>query len=157
RVEAGLPLFGHELEGPAEISLGEAGYSFAVKPCAARFIGRNPYLQKNSPPRRKLVRLAGRGSKAVRPGHLILDEQNRKVGTVTSFAFVDPAKNFVALACVEAGFPASPGDVVRGLRAAVHEDGRAPEERKIVRLDVLSRFPDPAEREARQERYQRVG
>ncbi len=147
RVEAGLPLFGHELDGDLALSPTEAGYPFVVRFEKPFFVGRGPYLRAHAAPRRKLVRLRGRGRRTVRPGHRILGDDHRPAGTVTSFAFLDASQRFVALACVAANFDDAPGRRVTGLRATEWPDPEPPPERKSVDLTVLPRFPDRAEKD----------
>ena len=77
----------------------------------------------------------------------------RAVGTVTSFAYVHENLTFIALACVAHDFRPTPGEAVRGVRTAPGKVGDTIEERSVVELTALTRFPDDDEREAWPGRY----
>ena len=67
RVEAGLPLYGHELDGPYNISPFEAGYDWAVKLDKEFFIGKSA-MEKNAKTfKMKVARIELSGEKGVRP------------------------------------------------------------------------------------------
>ena len=153
RVEAGLPLFGHELEGELGLSMTEAGYGFVVRFHVPFFIGRRAYAERVARSRRHLLRLRGRGRKTLRPGHVILDADGHPAGQVTSFAYVHEDMTFVVLACVDEGLQPAAGEKISGARiAAARFEGEA-EERSLVELETLPRFPDDAERETWPSRY----
>jgi glycine hydroxymethyltransferase len=153
RVEAGFPLFGHDLEGELGISMTEAGYGFVARFHQPFFIGRAPYMERARRSRRHILRLRGQGRKTLRAGHAILDESGRAVGRVTSFAYAHEDMTFIVLACVEEPFQPAPGSLVRGARAAVGESSSPPDERSLVELRALTRFPDDEERSAWPARY----
>ena len=155
RVEAGFPLFGHELEGKLGISMTEAGYGFVTRFHVPFFIGRKPYMERAATSRRHLLRLQGCGRKTLRPGHVILNEDGKAVGEVTSFAYVHADTTFIALACVEEDFCPEPGRNILGARIRVERLDGVPEERSLVGLTVLSRFPEDTERDAWPARYHR--
>lgn len=88
RIEAGFPLFGHELEGPAGLSLTEAGYGFVPKLTGRTppFIGQAPYEQRTAVRAKRVLRLRGKG-RTVREGNTVIDaETGQAVGIVTSAA-----------------------------------------------------------------------
>ncbi|MHC4874637.1 MAG: glycine cleavage system aminomethyltransferase GcvT [Planctomycetota bacterium] len=118
RIEAGFPLFGHELEGDDKISITEAGYGFAVKAEVDFFIGKAPYLTENDPRTRKILRVHGKGSKSLREGHILINEEGAKIATVTSFAFLDKDKNFIIMALADFSTKIKAGEQVKGYRAA---------------------------------------
>jgi len=153
RIEAGFPLFGHELEGHLDISMEEAGYGYVERLHVPFFIGRGPSIERGAAGERHILRLRGQGRRTVRAGHLILDASNRAVGQVTSFAYVHQDMTFVVLACVEAGFRPEPGAVVRGVRVTSDQLSGEPDERSIVELTVMTRFPEDGERDAWPARY----
>ena len=67
RIEAGLPLYGHELAGPYNISPFEAGYGWAVKLDKKFFIGK-PAIEKIAKSfDMKVARIKLPGTKGVRP------------------------------------------------------------------------------------------
>ena len=74
RVEAGFPLFGHELEGPEELSLTEADYGYVSRFHRPFYVGRKPYIDRTHPRRKRLLRLAGSGRRTAREGHTISTE-----------------------------------------------------------------------------------
>jgi len=152
RTEAGFPLFGHELEGPHAGTLTESDYGFVPRFHVPFFIGRSAYMRRVTPRPRKMARLAGKGRKSLRPGHLVLDDQRRPAGVVTSFAFVNEAFDFVVLAYVDVHLDITPGGRIEGLRATTVPDG-AIDEAKLVELTALSRFPDAEERSGWAKRY----
>jgi glycine hydroxymethyltransferase len=67
RVEAGLPLYGHELDGPYNISPFEAGYGWAVKLDKEFFIGKQAMEKISKTYKMKVARLELSGEKGVRP------------------------------------------------------------------------------------------
>ena len=145
RIEAGLPLFGHEIEGDLGISITEAGYAFAVKFEVPFFVGRKACKERVERSRRHLLRLRGQGRKTLRPGHAILDEAGRPCGEVTSFAYVRDDQTFIVLACVEEGFAPEVGSTVKGARVP-RAGADEVEPRRVVELENLARFPTDEER-----------
>jgi len=151
RVEAGFPLFGHEVEGGLGLSMTEAGYGFAVRFHVPFFVGRESYIARARAGRRHLVRLAGQGRKSLRAGHVILGGSGAVVGEVTSFAYVREDMSFVVLAAVAESFLPEPGEPVTGARVAaakLESGGGEVSEKQAVELTALPRFPDDDEREA---------
>jgi glycine cleavage system T protein len=67
RIEAGLPLYGHELAGEFNISPFQAGYGWAVKPQKENFIGKSAVLKKAADFQTEVARLKFDGSKGIRP------------------------------------------------------------------------------------------
>jgi glycine hydroxymethyltransferase len=67
RVEAGLPLYGHELDGPHNISPFEAGYGWAVKLEKEFFIGKAAIAKLANNYNMKVARIELLGEKGVRP------------------------------------------------------------------------------------------
>jgi glycine cleavage system aminomethyltransferase T len=144
-VQAGLPLFGHELEGALGLSLTEAGYGFVPKFHKPFFIGRAAYIKRTNTLGRKIIRLKTQGRKTVRQGHTILDESGRAVGTVTSSAFTDEEFNCYVLAAVEPSFKPAPGAEVKAVRTAFDQYSPPADEKSIVILSALERFPPDEE------------
>ena len=98
RLEAGMPLYGHELD--ETIDPYTAGLGFAVKLDAKEFIGREALLeikQRADP----LVRvgLELQGKRIAREGTLIYAGE-REVGRVTSGTFSPTLQKSIAMACV---------------------------------------------------------
>jgi glycine hydroxymethyltransferase len=157
RTEAGFPLFGHELEGDHHGTLTESGYGFVPRFHVPFFVGRDAYIRRVTPQRRKLVRMRGQGKKSVRPGHLILNDAREPAGVVTSFAYLDEELNFVALAFVDVGLPAESGRKLTGLREKEYPGKEALDADRLVELTALPRFPNESEREGWLARYRRAG
>jgi glycine cleavage system T protein len=67
RVEAGLPLYGHELAGPYNISPFEAGYGWAVKLDKEFFVGKAAMEKIANSFNMKVTRLELSGEKGIRP------------------------------------------------------------------------------------------
>ena len=91
RIEAGLPLYGHELGGKFKISPFEAGYSWAVKLEKEFFIGKAAMERMSREYNMKVVRVELPGTKGTRPvrqNDTVLDEQGRSIGCVLSCAII---------------------------------------------------------------------
>ena len=146
RTEAGFPLFGHELEGDCELSLTEAGYGFVTRFHVPFFIGRETYLERVHKANRQVVRLMGQGRKSVRQGHAVIDATGTAIGQITSFAYTKPDFTFFALAAVEKGFRARPGEKLCAVREAADKYQPPANPDAVVELEILTRFPDDAER-----------
>ncbi len=91
RVEAGLPLHGHELAGRYEIGPIEAGYAPFVKFHKPFFIGRQTLLEKEERRKKVIVRFELKTShgRMVRPEDPVVDKGGRHIGKVTSSAVVE--------------------------------------------------------------------
>ncbi len=91
RIEAGLPLYGHELDGKFNISPFEAGYGWAVKLEKEFFIGKAAMAHVAETYDMEVARMelpATRGIRPVRPDDAILDGDGTCVGWVLSAAKV---------------------------------------------------------------------
>ena len=105
RLEAGLPLYGHEYD--QETSPLEAGYGWAVKFGKGDFIGRKALLQqKEKGVTKKLMGLEVEGKSIPRAGDLV------SCGKVTSGTFSPTFKKPIALAYLAAK-EAVPGNTVQ--------------------------------------------
>lgn len=101
RLEAGLPLYGHEYDD--HISPLEVGYAWAVKFDKGNFIGRDALLkQKEQGLKRKLVGLKLRDRAIARAGDAVLTADGKEIGKVTSGTFSPSLKQPVALAFLSA-------------------------------------------------------
>jgi glycine hydroxymethyltransferase len=90
RLEAGLPLYGHELAGPHQIIPTGAGYGFAVRFHKPFFIGREAFLARERSRTMEVVRfqLDDLGTPAVRPDDPVASRRGEHAGWVTSCALV---------------------------------------------------------------------
>jgi glycine cleavage system T protein len=89
RIEAGLPLYGHELDGEYGISPFEAGYSWAVKLEKEFFIGKAAMVRRAAEYDMEIVRLELPGQKGIRPVRQhdgVLNSGGRCAGWVLSCA-----------------------------------------------------------------------
>ncbi|MBN2315277.1 MAG: hypothetical protein JXM79_15210 [Sedimentisphaerales bacterium] len=103
RIEAGLPLYGHELAGEFNISPFQAGYGWAVKLDKDFFIGKEAIEQISEKQNMKVARIELPGTKGIRPVRQndgVLDEQGRCVGWVLSCAMIGEKQ--IALVYVDA-------------------------------------------------------
>jgi glycine hydroxymethyltransferase len=135
RTEAGLPLYGHELAGSMNLSVGESGFESYVKPHKLWFIGRNAFLAQERSRKREVVRFRfnRKGVRMAHPGDAVLNEKGVRIGTVTSCA-IDSERFLLGQALVEEGF------LKEGTVVAVAQSGDASTVSAEPAL-VLSRFP----------------
>lgn len=102
RLEAGMPLYGHELSTavkPSQAGLGRV-VSFK-KDCD--FVGRSALEGRDGSSDRVLVGLAGEGRRAARAGYPVLDAGGATVGEVTSGVLSPTLGHPVAMAYVDPG------------------------------------------------------
>ena len=100
RTEAGLPLHGHELAGPYNVSPIEAGYGGFVKLHKPVFIGRAACVDQARSRTRSIVafQLEDRGGRVPRTGAVVVDAaRGRYAGVVTSVAGYDERQFGLAL------------------------------------------------------------
>ncbi len=89
RIEAGLPLYSHELAGEFEISPIEAGYGWAVKFDKPSFVGKEALEKKNASSNMAVERFefsAARGIRPIRASDAILTAEGENIGSVLSCA-----------------------------------------------------------------------
>ncbi|MBY0789372.1 glycine cleavage system aminomethyltransferase GcvT [Corynebacterium parakroppenstedtii] len=108
RLEAGMPLCGHELDlsrTPVDAGLGV----LAATKSKDAFVGRDAIVAaKKNGAARKLVGLKGDGRRAARAGYTVLTSDDKEVGEVTSGALSPTLGYPVAMAYVDADV-AEPG------------------------------------------------
>jgi glycine hydroxymethyltransferase len=86
RIEAGLPLYGHELEGPLSLDPVDAGFASYVKLWKPFFVGKQAHIERMQE-RDSVVtrfRLDNRGVRPPHQGDPLVDAKGRVVGIVTS-------------------------------------------------------------------------
>lgn len=149
RTEAGLPLYGHELAGPLNLSPAEAGFDSYVKLWKPFFIGRYAYINRRNN-RDKVVirfRMDEKGVRRPELGDPVLDRRGKIIGTVTSCA-IDANGYLLGQAVVPTGM-STPGTSIliyqlgggtRTMRfpAEMNEGSRLP---IPDRATILTRFP----------------
>jgi glycine hydroxymethyltransferase len=86
RIEAGLPLYGHELAGPFDISPTEAGFPGYVKYHKPFFIGRDALLAQDLERERELIRwrMDQKGVRRPNTGDPVVNKRGQVIGHVTS-------------------------------------------------------------------------
>jgi aminomethyltransferase len=119
RLEAGMPLYGHELS--EEIDPFKAGLGFACHLVGYNFPGRDALLRiQNQPPKLVRIGLEMAGKRAARPGCAIM-AGDTKAGEVTSGSYSPTLGKAIAMGYVAPEF-AKPGlDMhidIRGSREA---------------------------------------
>jgi len=146
RIEAGLPLYGHELAGPLEITPVEAGFPGYVKYHKPFFVGRDALLAKEQGREREIVRFRCDQKRTRRPKELdlLINKENQQVGQVTSCS-MDVEGNLVGLALVDRELT-SPGTELTVCTAAggsrgdcLQIDGQSV---LPIAITVLPRFPE---------------
>jgi glycine hydroxymethyltransferase len=86
RIEAGLPLYGHELAGPLALGPGEASFSGYVKTHQPFFVGRGRYMAREQE-RDSVVarfRMVERGVRVPKQGDPVVSLKGHVIGKVTS-------------------------------------------------------------------------
>jgi glycine hydroxymethyltransferase len=89
RTEAGLPLHGHELAGPLDITPTEAGFAPYVKYHKPYFVGRVALFEKDKRSTRQIVRfkVLAKGVRMIKTGAPVVNRRSQElVGAVTSCA-----------------------------------------------------------------------
>jgi aminomethyltransferase len=110
RLEAGLPLHGHEL-GPGITPL-QAGLGWVIGWDKETFRGRDALMaEKEVGPRRHLVGMTTEGRQPPREDSVVA-EDGQSVGFVTSGNFSPMLEHGIALALVDTGADAAPGSTV---------------------------------------------
>ncbi len=86
RIEAGLPLYGHELAGPLDLNPADAGFDPYVKLYKPFFVGKDAYLAHEQRRQARLIRFrfAEEHAPVPRQGDVIVSRKGRVVGAVTS-------------------------------------------------------------------------
>jgi glycine hydroxymethyltransferase len=102
RTEAGLPLYGHELAGPFNISPIEAGFPGYVKYHKPFFVGRDALLAQEASREREVVRFRvnQKGVRMLQTGDPVVSRRGKQIGCVTSCS-IDVKGYLLGLAIVE--------------------------------------------------------
>ena len=130
RLEAGMPLYGHELT--EDIDPLQAGLGWAVKFDKGDFIGRAALLKrKDDPARRQRIGLELGGKRLAREGAAVL-AKGQAIGTVTSGTFAPALNKAIAMAYV------APAFTVVGTQLAVDVRGKE-EAARVVPLPFYKR------------------
>jgi glycine cleavage system T protein len=155
RTEAGLPLYGHELAGPFDISPTGAGFGSYVKLHKPYFVGRTAHIEREKERSMEIARfrMNERGVRMPKTGDPVINRRGRAVGWVTSAA-VDVDGRILGLATIESRYHRV-GDEI-GIfslpaRPVVEKEDKAalaPGDQVQIpdAATILSRFPDDEER-----------
>ena len=146
RIEAGLPLYGHELAGPLSITPVEAGFPGYVKYHKPFFVGRKALLSREKDRERELVRFRCNEKRTRRPNMLdpVVDDHGNQVGQVTSCS-VDVNGYLVGLALVEQRCCQEDYSLrIFPLHGKTMQEGLLTRNKVALPVDVtvLSRFPE---------------
>jgi aminomethyltransferase len=117
RLEAGMPLYGHEISD--SINVFEGGLERWLKLDKGEFVGREALLavQAAGGPKRKLVGLEMVERGIARDGYSVLDLDGNEIGTITSGSPAPFLKTNIAMALVPTAVAASGADVIVQCRA----------------------------------------
>jgi glycine hydroxymethyltransferase len=145
RIEAGLPLYGHELGTERNFTPGDAGFAGYAKLWKPFFVGKAAYAAREA--NRDAVitrfRIVGKGVRPPQPGAAIIDKRGRVVGIVTSCSIdsegfqtgqaylkLEFAAEGTAVGIVNGGLKTAKADLAIGDKVAVPDDAM-----------VLTHFP----------------
>jgi glycine hydroxymethyltransferase len=120
RIEAGLPLYGHELGGPLDLGPGDAGFSSYVKTYKPFFVGRRRYMAYEKTRDSIVVRfrMVERGVRVPQQGDPVVNLKGRVIGKVTSCS-IDTEGHLVGQAYIKVNHaqPGTPIAVFQTTRA----------------------------------------
>ncbi len=102
RMEAGLPLYGHEMEGDLNLTMSDAGFGSYIKLYKPFFVGREAYLAREAKRKATVLRfrVPEKGQRRPDHGDRVVDERGKVVGIVTSCA-IDTEGYLLGLAYVD--------------------------------------------------------
>ncbi len=158
RMEAGLPLYGHELAGPHDIKPTEAGFALFVKFHKPFFIGRQACIAQEANRTMAVVRFRvdRSGARALRQDDPVVNRNGQHIGWVTSCTLIGGMQ--MGMAYVEKRYNEAGTPI--GIFALPAPD-RMPEAKPMNALQlgdrvllpewatVLERFPTPEEKARR--------
>ncbi|MDY7040686.1 MAG: glycine cleavage system aminomethyltransferase GcvT, partial [Chloroflexota bacterium] len=157
RLEAGLPLYGHELAGPYDINPLEAGFPGYVKFHKPFFVGRRAMIEASAQRSREVIRfrLNETGARALRGGESVVNRRGQYIGRVTSCTLVGATQ--IGMAIVDRRYT-EPGTTIAIYPTPTGR--RGPSGKPPADLDqgdkvmlpewatILTRFPEEEERAA---------
>ncbi len=137
RIEAGLPLYGHELAGDLRLNPADAGMGNYVKTNKPFFVGKTAYLAHEALRDGEIIRFRfnDKAGRMAHPGDLVTDSSGAQVGTVTSCSR-DTEGYRLGQAYVKTGHR-KVGNTL--YIAAGASEGKSAESKPVT---VLSRFPE---------------
>ncbi|HET90234.1 MAG TPA: glycine cleavage system aminomethyltransferase GcvT [Chloroflexi bacterium] len=146
RTEAGLPLYGHELAGPFDITPIEAGFPGYVKYHKPFFIGRDVLLAQEATRNREVIRFRvnQKGERMPHTGDPVINKKGSQIGQVTSCS-IDAAGYLLGLAIVDRRYtePDTPIAIFalhgKPLEEALLQRGKVA---LPIEATILTRFPE---------------
>jgi glycine hydroxymethyltransferase len=135
RIEAGLPLYGHELAGPLDLNPADAGFDPYVKMYKPFFIGKAAYMAHELERQARLIRFRfdEQHARMPRQGDIVVNRKGRVVGAVTSCS-IDSEGWLTGLAYVQKQYAA------RGTRLGIFQaDSRAWADKPLADLKTGDR------------------
>ncbi|MGB7340405.1 MAG: serine hydroxymethyltransferase, partial [Phototrophicaceae bacterium] len=86
RIEAGLPLYGHELEGNLDMTPADAGMESYIKLYKPFFVGKKSFIARERKRDAQIsrFRMDNKGARPAHQGDPIVDNRGRVIGVVTS-------------------------------------------------------------------------
>jgi len=155
RLEAGLPLYGHELAGPHDIVPTEAGFAPYVKFHKPYFIGRSRCLAQEANKKMEIVRFRvdRAGARAIHQDDPVVNRNGNHIGWVTSCTLIGGLQMGMAYVEKRYNVPDTPIGIF-----PLPPAERMPESKPIASLNlgervilpeaatVLTRFPTPEEK-----------
>ncbi len=126
RIEAGLPLYGHEMGGAKNLGVAEAGFGSYVKTYKPWFIGRSAFIarEKNRNSIVMRFRFNEKGVRMAHQGDPIVDKRGKVIGAVTSCS-ADREGYLLGQAIVDMKF-AEEGTPIFVFKSAPDEVSKAP-------------------------------
>jgi len=161
RTEAGLPLYGHDLAGPFDLSPAAAGFAGYVKLHKPYFIGRKAAIERDRGRDMEIgrLRMNERGVRMPKTGDPVVNKKGQAIGWVTSAA-VDVDGLILGLALIHSRY-SRPGEEVGIFTLPAKPLEEKPNKANLEPGDkvqlpdaatILPRFPDAAERDHWRER-----
>ncbi|MFP4346480.1 MAG: glycine cleavage system aminomethyltransferase GcvT [Anaerolineales bacterium] len=147
RLEAGLPLYGHEMAGPLGLTMGDAGFGTYAKTYKPFFVGRGPYIERELQREAEVIRFRVPEKGHRRPDQLdrVVDDRGRVVGFVTSIA-IDSEGYLMGQAFVDERYTKEGTEL--GVLITPRRKPKPQEELELgdrtqlpVPIEVLSKFP----------------
>ena len=129
RQEAGLPLFGHEIDGELDVPLTGGRYPKIVAFQKPFFLGRKGALEAERRRTKRVFLLAGEGPRKVPAGWPVYDEKGALLGNVTSTSTIRPGKTDVTQGYLEEKSVRSGDRVIVTSPSRMPRAGEAPEGR----------------------------
>jgi len=148
RTEAGLPLYGHEMGGDANLHIGDAGFGSYVKTYKPWFIGRQAFVEHEDARKSEVVRFRfiEKRVRMAHSGDVVLNDKGKLIGFVTSCA-IDQEEFLTGQAYIEKT------SMLEGTNIYIYQNTKAMENLVVAELQpgkkvqlpekavIVSRFP----------------